>query len=231
MLKFFAAAVAATLLLVTSAQAQTTPITVTNVTAPYPYACDPNVLCAAPDNTAKYGYADKWRVNLNDATRDGLIPAEVLPTATIYFAELSNVKTIEIWNYLESNGVSHYGAKEIKIELTASPQFDSTWTAVDGVNSFVFTDIPPAMQDLKISTSNPPSFNPADWTGADWSVTFDTCIPAQAVRIMILTTHGGSSDRIHAGLCQVDFFTCDVPEPATMTLLAMGGLALLRRRK
>jgi len=48
------------------------------------------------------------------------------------------------------------------------------------------------------------------------------------VQFNILSNYGDPS---HTGLSEVQFHGVPIPEPVTLTLLALGGLALLRRRR
>jgi len=173
--------------------------------------------------TVMYGYGSLWRANVNDGSG-------TLPSAVFTFNELSDVASVEIWNYMESNGHTAYGAKDILMEFSASGLFDETWEAVEGVNSFAYTLLS-AMAEQGIVYGKHPGDDPIVWTGPDAVIAFDNDISALAVRITILSGQGGSDSHLNqSGLCQVEFFNA-VPEPATMTLLALGGLALLRRRR
>ncbi len=78
----------------------------------------------------------------------------------------------------------------------------------------------------------PPYYH--DWDGLadevfhyDW--TFDALGPSSYVQVYIITNYGGGI-QADAGNFYVDALTL-TPEPATIALLGLGGLALIRRKK
>ena len=62
-------------------------------------------------------------------------------------------------------------------------------------------------------------------------VTYDFGGPITAQYIRIDMDTNWEEQNSYVGLSEVQFNTASVPEPSSMSLMALGGLALLRRRR
>jgi hypothetical protein len=142
--------------------------------------------------------------------------------------------------------------KWFRVDLGASYDLENmlVWNyhRVDS-DSFSFSGIGVNQVDIYYSTNS--AANASDFTGLEWSLlgtagtrTFTeapetpvamtynddislTGVTARVIGLDIKSNHGYPAD--FAGLSQLQFY--EVPEPATMSLLAIGGIALIRRRR
>ena len=224
-------AVSAALLVVASAQAQTTLIGVTNATAYgiqwsgdvgayVPYTDDVTGILAATPGSPGYAYGSKWETKFN--SREAHI---------VFALEAENVKKIEIWNQLDvvgGMGYNNRGTWSIEIRFSMTNDFSGVFT--EGVNLITVGYIPGAVTHAWADYDPIVLSSALTEYGPDLTLNFETCIPAKFVQITFGPPMKGEFYNEH-GLCQVNFYACDVPEPATMSLLALGGLALLRRKR
>ena len=154
-----------------------------------------------------------------------------------------NIGELKVWNFQEPAGHNPRGIYEVRILV-------STDTGPD-LKDYNFTPLP------GLDPVNAPGVYRFDPAGPAYDASFipvaqTICFDAvavTAVKFEILSNwywgwYGYESANFalentpieeawafvsYVGLCEVKFF--QVPEPATMSLLALGGLALLRRRK
>ena len=143
-------------------------------------------------------------VSVSDA-HGGNIPDWI----TIELDQPRLVDKLHIWNYNEgpNPAYAYSGAKLVEIWATDT---------VDGYS--VPADLA-FVGDLQVATAQ------TDYTGYD--LVFDTPILMKELSIEVYTNWNGATGPI--GLSEV--WVHEVPEPATIALLGLGGLALIRRKK
>ena len=161
------------------------------------------------------GYAEMWLVGGNpraDATlgiNDG--GGQLMGWAIMSFDQSYPLETINVWNI---GGGSHaLGSKHVRFEVSdaESPSSASDWTTVfDG-------DLAKGPEG-ETSTALHDITDSIDAGGAS----------ARHVAIGIQTGYYATG-MVYGGLSEVEFVV--VPEPASLALLGLGGLALLRRRR
>ena len=184
----------------------------------------------ATDGTTTMWTATEWMSAGN--THDGG-PTDSHPAITFYFDGLYLLDHVVVTNYYGEDGGR--GARNINI-LVSTNGIDFT-SIFDQANPY--TTLARSMnQDWS------PGQN-GKWVQAPPTIfDFDEGVWAVAVRFEILSNYFGVQfgDDCHTettngrsatitGLTNAAFYGTKIPEPATMTLLALGGLALLRRRR
>jgi len=174
------------------------------------------------------GDNNKWKIvdgNLESDWRTNFY--DTAPVITFYFDQVYTLECMEVWNYWNAEyGRCGDGIKDVKIYIST-----------DGIT---FDETPLGITQFARSG---PSNNIHSWAydqvSSEW---FDLGVDAMAVKFVSESNYWGSvtgpgktRDDLIAdgmtGLNEVTFFGRPVPEPATMSLLAMGGLALLRRKR
>ena len=120
-----------------------------------------------------------------------------------------------IWQYngLNANGMPELDREIDGFELAVSPDLVSPFVSLGTFN------LAPALDQLVGGFNEPAQMFNLD--GAD---------DARRLKLTILSIQGGGLGDGSAGLSEVRFVTV-VPEPMTCTLLAMGGLSLIRTRR
>ena len=94
------------------------------------------------------------------------------------------------------------------------------------VGNGTVTDLTFSVSTDDISYSAPVAYTPATWTNNQATIDVSAFDNAQYVRMKL------GPDAVSGGWLMLTEVAFDgVPEPATMSLLALGGLALLRRRR
>ena len=161
------------------------------------------------------GYAQMWMVGGNprvDAVQginDG--GGQLMGWAILSFDQSYPLETINVWNV---GGASHsLSSKNVRFEVSdaESPSSASDWTTVfDG-------DLAKGPEG-ETSTALHDITDSIDAGGAS----------ARHVAIGIRNS-AYATGMVYAGLSEVEFVV--VPEPASLALLGLGGLALLRRRR
>jgi len=138
-------------------------------------------------------------------------------------AAQTNLDKIYIWN---ENEKGNRGMATINIYYATSVTLPPTSSDSANPTDYDFSDAawtlfnPTAAIAVPPGTSNP---------GSPLNATIDiSAIPiARYIAIEAVTDNGAANDRV--GLAEVVF--TGVPEPATMTMLALSGLAIIRKRR
>jgi hypothetical protein len=122
-----------------------------------------------------------------------------------------DLETMVVWNHIEEwDGHSDFGLRGFKY-VDIEYLNGGTWTLLDDANG-----VTAGTHSIGISGEEDEESNlSVDMTG----------ITAEKVRITGLANWNDN----YWGLNEVRFY--EVPEPATMSLLALGGIAMLKRRK
>jgi len=145
------------------------------------------------------------------------------PWIAFYFDDLYVLDHMNVRNFTESDGGRGIKLVNIWVSVTGN---DDDWTPAFA-EPVVFTS--GVYQDWS---------NDGKWTPYDPQTVNFNGVEAMAVKFEILSniysnnfkTPEDDVNATIAGVGGVQFFGTPVPEPATMTLLALGGLAMLRRK-
>ncbi len=148
--------------------------------------------------------------------------AGTTPQITIDLGGNYNLDTIHIWNYNE-NGQSSRGLQNVEIYVS---------TDASDLNLVKLITSGPGSQDNGSGNflfAQAPSLSTYSGFGLDMAGVTNASLLSNArlVRIQALDTHGSTG-----GLAEVQFGgTSAVPEPSSIALLGLGGLALILRRR
>ena len=159
------------------------------------------------------------------------------PWIIFEFDDVYKIDAMNIYNFVAQswmgiggaigfeNQESWDGIKDVTVWVTTSDVVgaSSVWVQVPGITQFDFAGNVVGSGWYVPNGINP--IQPFDLNG----------IEARAIKFEIINSHNGSDGflKYGVGLNDVKFYGREIetPEPATMSLLALGGLALLRRRK
>jgi len=183
--------------------------------------------------------ATQWMSSGNATSGEGTDSA---PWIAFYFDDLYELDRMTVWNFSEADGGR--GMKIVNVYVSATGN-DNDWKLVlfsvsDGEGG------EPAFKDY-VQFGNgvyPEYYEDGTWAWAlsdPDTIQFDAGVVAKAVKFQILSNQDNnvfgptfiepSSNGTIAGMAEVLFYGTKVPEPATMSLLALGGAALLRRKR
>jgi len=162
---------------------------------------------------------------------------DTAPMLTFFFDDVYMIETVAVENYVDADGGNYWhGAGMVNV-----------YVSDDNGASWMFVSMPAIPHNNRYDNllqQNVPEYQAAD------PFTFDVGMQANAVKFEFVNcgsvrflnppygwdedTDGaweyvGNGGDTYVGLNNVMFYTA-VPEPMTMGLLALGGLALLRRR-
>ena len=128
-----------------------------------------------------------------------------LPNITYDLGANYDLDSFKVWN---SNAIAARGVKGVTISVAASD--GGPFTVLPGIPDFTIAPVSSTVDFGQV-------IDLSSYAAAD---------DVRLVRIDV-TSHWG--DNSHTGLSEIRFY--EVPEPATLALLAVGGLALVRRRR
>ncbi|MCP4374620.1 MAG: PEP-CTERM sorting domain-containing protein [bacterium] len=123
----------------------------------------------------------------------------------------TNVGAVHIWNY-DRNDPALDKRSLASFDMYFSTNGGSTYTTTP----ISITNIVGGDTALTVDTNDAQTF------------TFATQANVTNIKLMNLVNHGDTS---YVALAEVRFEATPVPEPATMSLLALGGLAIIRKRR
>ena len=145
-------------------------------------------------------------------------PNDNAPWHVTYDLESDYILTsIHVWNYNEAGTLSTAGAKDVEIFVSPTINTADLVKLDNAGGDFLFAQASGAAGD--------PGFD-VDLSGVTNSTLLND---VRLVRLNITANHGQVASL--AGLAEVQFGGDPVPEPTAVAFLAIGGLALLRRRR
>ena len=126
---------------------------------------------------------------------------------------------VAVWNFTQSfDGGQNRGSKDVTIS-----------TSIDGVTFVAIADINGGTIGTHTLTQAP-NVHPGNVPQAVSDIFDLGGVSASHVRIFIHNAYGtGTGNDVVLGLNEVRFY--DVPEPGSLALLGIGGIAMLRRRR
>ena len=142
----------------------------------------------------------------DEATNSGttyLSASGVVPELTFDLGGTFTVDSVHIWNYRHDNGVVHWGVSTIDISFSTDGG-SNYGSLIDDLGTFV-------------TASNPESVQ---------SVSFTAVSGVTHIKLTDVQDLGGP----YTGFGEIRFGEA-IPEPSSLALLGLGGLALLRRRR